>query len=294
MHVGVMALQTWAVESRTPGEAYRLSIELARAAEDLGFESVWAWDHVYAGDDPRTTAILEPFILLTSIAAATHRVRLGHMVLCAGFRNPALTAKMAGTLDVASGGRFELGIGAGWKESEWRAYGYGFPSAADRTAALGEQVEIMAGMLGAGVVTLDGRFEHAEDAVTVPKGVQEPRIPIVVGGNGRRTTRRVAACHADELNLVYVAPDKMPEELEVTRHVCAAVGRDPASLRISVYPWDAEVQQQGRARVELLEAYARLGITRLVANLDLQDGGLPALEALAVDCQATPLVTLAS
>jgi len=289
-----MALQTWrVVGGPAPRDAYRRSVELAVAAEALGFESVWAWDHVYAGDDPRAEAILEPFILLTSIAEATRRVRIGHMVLCAGFRNPALTAKMAATLDVASGGRFELGIGAGWKESEWRAYGYGFPSVADRTVALGEQVEVIAGMLHAESASFAGRFVQAEDAVTVPRGVQE-RIPILVGGNGRRTTRRIAARHADELNLVYVPLEKMDEELEITREACRVAGRDPASLRISVYPLEADIQAVGQSRIELLRAYGRLGVTRVVANLDLQDGGLAALEAFAADCRATPLVTLAN
>ena len=293
MDVGVMALQTWTFGGRSADAAYRESINLAIAAEDLGFESIWAWDHLYAGDDPRETAILEPFILLSSIAAATRRARLGHMVLCAGFRNAALTAKMAGTLDVASGGRFELGIGAGWKESEWRAYGYGFPSAADRTAALGEDVEIIRAMLGPASATLHGRFASAEDAVAVPRGLQDPRIPIVVGGNGRRVTRRIAVRHADELNLVYVTPEKMPEELDITRRICLELGRDPALLRISVYPLDADIQRRGRARVDLLEAYARLGVARLVANLDLQDGSLAALESLAADCRGAPSVTMA-
>jgi probable F420-dependent oxidoreductase len=292
MHVGVMALQTWSVGSRSPGEAYAKSLELAIAAERLGFESVWAWDHVLAGDDPRETAILEPFILLTSIAACTSRVRIGHMVLCAGFRNPALTAKMAATLDVASGGRLEVGIGAGWKESEWRSYGYGFPSVADRTAALGEQVEIIAGMLRDGSATFAGRFARADDAITVPKGIQAS-IPIVIGGNGRRTTRRIAARRADELNLVYVPLEKMEEELEITRETCRAAGRDPETLRVSIYPLEADIQVVGRPRVDLLEAYGRLGITRVVANLDLQDGGSEALQAFATDCLAAPSVTLA-
>lgn len=291
MDVGVMALQTWAVQSRPAEMAYAQSVDLAKSAEELGFESIWAWDHFYAGDDPRKTAILEPFILLTSIAAATHRVRLGHMVLCAGFRNPALTSKMASTLDVASGGRFELGIGAGWMESEWRAYGYGFPPVGDRTAALGEHVEIIRAMLGPESATVHGRFASAEDAVVVPRGIQQPRIPIIVGGNGKRVIRRIAASHADELNFVFVTPEKLIEELEITRQTCADVGRDPASLRISVYAIDADIQRPGQARVDLLEAYARLGVSRLVANLDLDQGGLPALEALAADCRAASLVT---
>jgi len=293
MDVGVMALQAWPTQGTSPAAEYQRSLELAQATEDLGFESIWAWDHVYAGDDPRAEAILEPFVLLTSIAAVTHRVRLGHMVMCAGFRNPALTAKMAATLDVASDGRFELGIGAGWKEPEWRAYGYGFPSAADRAAALGEQLEIITAMLDRGAATFHGRFVSAEDAVTVPRGIQRPRIPVIVGGNGRRVARRLAARFADELNIVHVAPDMMPEEIAITREACAAASRDPASLRLSVYPPEAEIQQRGPARTELLEAYARLGVVRLVADLGLQEGGLDALRWFAADCRATRHVTLA-
>lgn len=291
MDVGVVALMTWPVESRTSGDGYRQSIELAQAAEDLGFESVWAIDHVHHWDDPQTNDMLEPFILLTSIAAATRRVRIGTMVLCGGFRNPALTAKMAGQLDVASNGRFELGLGSGWMESEWRAYGYGFPSAADRIGALGEQVEIICGMLGNGPMTFHGRFESVDGALAVPRGVQEPRIPIIVGGNGRRVARRIAARFADELNFVFIPPEKVPEELEITRRACEDVGRDPDSLRISVYALDADMRKRGRERIELLEAYARLGITRFVGNLHLADGGLPDLESFAADCRATSAVT---
>jgi alkanesulfonate monooxygenase SsuD/methylene tetrahydromethanopterin reductase-like flavin-dependent oxidoreductase (luciferase family) len=294
MQVGVVALMTWPVQSRSPREGYCQSIELAQMAEQLGFESVWAIDHVHHWDDPQTNDMLEPFILLTSIAAATQRVRIGTMVLSGGFRNPALTAKMAGVLDVASNGRFELGIGSGWMESEWRAYGYGFPSASDRIGALGDQVEIICGMLGTGPTTFHGRFASVDGAVAVPRGLQEPRIPIVVGGNGRNVARRIAARYADELNLVFLAPEKIPEELEITRRVCEEVGRDPDSLRVSVYALDADMQRTGRERIEILEAYARLGITRFVGNLHLQNGGLADLESFAADCRATSSVTLAA
>lgn len=294
MDVGVVALMTWPVDSRPSRDGYCQSIELAQTAENLGFESVWAIDHVHHWDDPQTNDMLEPFILLTSIAAATRRVRIGSMVLSGGFRNPALTAKMAGVLDVASNGRFELGIGSGWMESEWLAYGYGFPSAADRIGALGDQVEIICGMLGTGSTTFRGRFASVDGAFAVPRGLQEPRIPIIVGGNGRRAARRIAVRFADELNFVFIPPEKMPEELEITRRMCEELGRDPDSLRISVYALDEDMRRSGRERIELLEAYARLGITRFVGNLHLQNGGLADLESFARDCGATSSVTLAA
>jgi len=235
---------------------------------------------------------MEPLILLTSIAAATRRVRIGTMVLCCGFRNPALIAKMAGMLDVASNGRFELGLGSGWMESEWRAYGYGFPSAADRIAALSDDVEIICGMLRNGPTTFRGRFSSVAGAVAMPRGMQEPAIPIIVGGNGRRVARRIAVRFADELNFVFIPPEKMPEELEITRRMCEEVGRDPDSLRISVYGLDADMRRHGRERIEIMEAYAHLGIKRFVGNLHLH--GLADLEAFAADCRATSAVTLAA
>jgi probable F420-dependent oxidoreductase len=294
VQVGVVALMTWPVASRTSQDGYRESIELAQAAEELGFESVWAIDHVIHWDDPFHNDMLEPLILLTSIAAATRRVRIGTMVLCGGFRNPALTAKMAGQIDVASNGRFELGLGSGWMESEWRAYGYGYPSASDRIAAMGEQVEVICGILRNGPTTFHGRFVNTDGAVAVPRGVQRPSIPIIVGGNGRRVARQIAARFADELNFVFIPPEKLPEELEITRRVCEEVGRDPDSLRISVYALDEDMRRHGRKRIELLDAYARLGVTRFVGNLHLADGGLADLESFAADCRASSSVTLAA
>ena len=119
---------------------------------------------------PTDEITFESFSVLAALAMATERVRLGHMVICAGFRNPALTAKMASTIDVISGGRFELGIGAGWKEEEWRAYGYGFPTIAERMAALGDNLEVIRAMLGPGRATYDGEYASVRGAINVPKG----------------------------------------------------------------------------------------------------------------------------
>ena len=129
MQVGLMAPQGWKGEydGWPPADAWARTVELARQAEELGFESLWVFDHFHTVPEPTDEITFESFSVLAALAMVTERVRLGHMVVCTGFRNPALTAKLSSTIDVISGGRFELGIGAGWKEDEWVAYGYGFP-----------------------------------------------------------------------------------------------------------------------------------------------------------------------
>ncbi len=129
MRMGVIAPQGWTGEfdGWEPQRAWTRTVEVSLQAERLGFESVWLFDHFHTVPRPTDEITFESFTALSALAALTERVRLGHIVICNGFRNPALTAKMASTLDAISGGRFELGIGAGWKRDEWLAYGYGFP-----------------------------------------------------------------------------------------------------------------------------------------------------------------------
>ena len=145
MQVGVLIPQGWKGEydGWDPAAAWARTLELARDAEALGFESEWVFDHFHTVPDPTDEITFESFTTLTAMAMVTDRVRLGHMVICNGFRNPALTAKLASTLDVVSGGRFELGIGGGWKEDEWLAYGYGFPPLGERLKALQDGLEII-------------------------------------------------------------------------------------------------------------------------------------------------------
>ena len=121
--------------------------------------------------------------MLAALAMATHRVRIGHMVVCTGFRNPGVTAKMSSTIDVISGGRFELGIGAGWKEDEWRAYGYGFPPIGERMATFGDHLEVITRMFAPGHATYEGRYAHVRDAINVPRDVPGP-LTLATGAKG--------------------------------------------------------------------------------------------------------------
>ena len=177
MQVGLMAPQGWKGEydGWQPADAWARTIELAKQAEELGFESLWVFDHFHTVPAADRGDHLRVVLGADRARDGDERVRLGHMVVCAGFRNPALTAKMSSTIDVISGGRFELGIGAGWKEEEWRAYGYGFPTLGERMDALGDHLEVIRAMFAPGRATFEGRYAHVRGAINVPKGLQEPR-----------------------------------------------------------------------------------------------------------------------
>jgi F420-dependent oxidoreductase-like protein len=288
MDVGVMIPQGWKYEYNgwDAATAWARSMELARNAEALGFESEWVFDHFHTTPDPMDEMTFESFTTLTAVAGITSRVRLGHMVICNGFRNPALVAKLAATLDVVSGGRFEVGIGAGWKQEEWLAYGYGFPPTADRLKSLRDSMEIITRMLAPGRATFEGNYAHVAGAINMPKGIQKPRPPIIVGGNGPDVTWRIAARFADELNLVFKSPEEVVADMPTIRARCEEIGRDPATLKVSVYASDEEMAKPGAARVDVIGRYVQAGISRLVAFPTRWDPTIEAQTLLAADCRA--------
>jgi F420-dependent oxidoreductase-like protein len=266
VQVGLLIPQGWKGEYAgwAPADAWRRTTELVRHAEELGFESAWVFDHFTTVPEPTDEITFESFTTLTAFAGLTSRVRLGHLVVCTGVRTPALTAKLASTIDVVSGGRFELGIGAGWKDDEWIAYGYGFPSTKERLARLRDDLEVITRMLGPGRATYAGEYARVEGAINEPKGIQE-HIPIIVGGNGPNVTMRLAARFADELNLVFRPLDEIPGLIATARQRCEEIGRDPATLRLSMYVADPEVRDAGAKRVDTIARLAEIGLDRLVA-----------------------------
>ena len=288
MKVGLMAPQGWKGEydGWDPAAAWARTLELTADAEAQGFESLWAFDHFHTVPEPTDEMTLESFSVLTALAMATRRVRLGHMVICTGFRNPALTAKMASTIDVISGGRFELGIGAGWKEDEWRAYGYGFPTIGERLAALRDHLEVIVRMLEPGRATYHGEYASVEGAINRPKGLQAPRIPIIVGGNGPNVTMRIAVRFADELNLVYVGPARVAELLALARQRCEEADRDPATLKVSLYTSDDHIRTPGQPTVDLLGALQELGLSRAICFPGRWSTEREAQARFAEDCLA--------
>jgi len=206
----------------------------ARAAAEtfdrLGFDSVWACDHLYGVPLPNLP-ILEAWSLLAAIGAVTERVGLGTLVTPPFFRNPAVLAQQIATIDHISGGRTIPGFGAGWFEPEFRGHGCDFPSLPERLAALEESLEIVKRMWTEEKVTFEGRHFSVHDVVCEPKPEQRP--PILVGGGGERVLMRIAARHADIWNNMAVFQAALPQKIEALKRRCDEVGRDFGEIAIS-------------------------------------------------------------
>jgi F420-dependent oxidoreductase-like protein len=290
MKIGAIVPQGWVGEydGWGPLDAWKRTTEVAQQADRLGFESIWLFDHFHTVPRPTDEITFESFTTLSALATLTRRVRLGHVVICTAFRNPALTAKMISTMDAISGGRMELGIGAGWKRDEWLAYGYGFPETRERLARLGDDLQVITAMLAGDKhqhATFEGRYNSVKNAINVPKPIQRPRVPLMVGGNGPNVTWRLAARFADELNLDGLLPDEVREAMPTIRARCEEIDRDPATLAISVHIWKDTASIAGQERVDLLAGYRETGVDRAM-GLDVGTADSDeALEALVEDAR---------
>ena len=195
--------------------------------------SIWVYDHLHTTPRPTEEATHEAWSLMAAFAGVTGRVRLGQMCTCMGYRNPAYLAKVAATVDVISEGRLEMGIGAGWYEHEWRAYGYGFPRAGERLAMLREGVDIMRQMWTTGYGTLDGEHYQVDRAMCFPQPLQGTTapgssrngIPMWIAGGGERKTLRIAAEYADYTNFSGM-PEEFSAKSEILAGHCRDIGRD--------------------------------------------------------------------
>ncbi len=206
---------------------------IAGEAERLGFESLWVSDHFFLTPESVETSCLECWSTLAALSRDTKRLRLGAMVASQSYRNPALAAKMAATVDNISGGRLNYGVGAGWKEAEYAAYDYPFPTPDTRIRQLNDSLEIAKRMWTEERATYEGRFYSIRDAVCAPKPVQKPHPPIWIGGTGSFTLK-IAARHADAVNFAWtIPPPRFKEKLDEFRGYCEARGRDYAGIRKS-------------------------------------------------------------
>jgi F420-dependent oxidoreductase-like protein len=201
--------------------------------ERLGYHSVWLDDHLMFGKRP----ILECWTTLAVLSSLTTRIRLGTMVLCSSFRNPALLAKMTATLDVISGGRLEFGIGAGVQKEEHIAYGIPFPEAKIRIEHMKEAVEIIKKMWTEEKISYEGKHYKINEAICEPKPVQKPHPPITIGGGGEKLTLKITAQYADRYDFGYLPSLELyKHKLEVLENYCRAVGRDPQEIEKSCWP----------------------------------------------------------
>lgn len=223
---------------------------IAQAAEQLGYHSLWLYDHLYHFPFPDNESILEPWTLMSVLAASTTSIRVGTLVLCNAYRPPALLAKMAATLDVLSRGRLELGYGAGWHQEEFAGYGYDFPPIAVRIREMEEGLTIIKRLWSEDRATWSGRSYRVQDAICAPKPVQVPHPPITIGGGGERLLLRAVARHADIWNYFPAPLPEYEHKVQVLEQHCRDIGRDPQTLQRSLLTptvtaeWEKEVRDQ--------------------------------------------------
>lgn len=249
--------------------SWEATARVARKAEAAGFDSLWVSDHFfldwgkYGGPDTPQGS-LECWTLMSALAAITERVRIGSLVMCNDFRNPALLAKMAATVDLLSDGRVDVGLGAGWYEAEYRAAGIPFDKASARIDRLGEAVEIVARLLEGETLTFTGDHYTIDGAICRPLGPRTPRPPVWIGGKGDRTLA-TAAGYADGWNFSWLGSfETYTERSRAADQACADVDRDPATLRRSVgaYLFVGRDQADIQRRLERLEERTPPGVLR--------------------------------
>ena len=241
------------------GASYATLRAVAAAAEDLGFDAFFRSDHyLKMGSVSGEPGPTDAWATLAALAVETSRIRLGTLVTSATFRYPGPLAVSVAQVDEMSGGRVELGLGAGWYEAEHQAYGLPFPGTRERFDRLEEQLAIITGLWetpDGEKFSYDGAFYHVSDSPALPKPVQRPRPPVIIGGHGPRRTPALAARYADEFNIAFSPASEVAEQFGRVRDACAAIGRDPSALGYSA----AQIVCCGKDDAELARRAAALG-----------------------------------
>ena len=232
LNYGVTLPQGWRMDLigiDDPVEAYETMTRAAQTADECGYASVWLVDHFHTTPSPLQEVTFECWTSTAALARDTKRVRIGQMVTGNSYRNPALQAKMASTLDVLSHGRFTFGIGAGWYEPDYRAYGYTYPDGPERLRQLQEAVQVILAMWKEEEATFEGTYYQIRGAINQPKGVQQPHIPMMIAGGGEQVTLKLVARYGDACN---VSGDlaTLAHKFGVLKQHCRTVGRDYESI----------------------------------------------------------------
>ncbi|NBU64958.1 MAG: LLM class F420-dependent oxidoreductase [Chloroflexia bacterium] len=225
---GLFVPQGWRmdlVEIRDPLAQYEAMTTVAREAEQAKFDSIWVYDHFHTVPTPEIETTFECWSITAGLSRDTKSIKIGQMVTCNGYRNPALLAKIASTIDVMSAGRLLCGLGAGWYEHEWRAYGYGFPDVPERMRAFREAVEIVVKMWTEEKPTYQGKFYTINEPINEPKGIQTPHIPLWLGGGGEKVTLKLVAKYAQACNVGGGDPALVSQKLAILKEHCETLGR---------------------------------------------------------------------
>ena len=245
---GVFVPQGWKMDLvgiEDPVEQYEAMTRAARAADEEGFDSIWVYDHFHTVPVPTEETTFEAWTSTAGLLRDTVGVRVGQMVTCNGYRNPALLAKMASTVDVMSHGRLICGLGAGWYEHEWRAYGYGFPDVPTRMGMFREACEIIYRMWTEDKPVFKGKYYTIDGPINVPQGARQPHPEFWIGGGGEKVTLKLVAKWADGCNIGGGDPDTIRHKVEVLRGHCETLGRDPGEIVVSTSLEDIHLLRPG-------------------------------------------------
>ena len=230
---GVFVPQGWRMDLldfSDPVEKYEAMTRVGQEAERLGFDSIWLYDHFHTVPEPTLETVFECWTSVAGLARDTKTIRIGQMVTCNSYRNPALLAKIASTVDVMSHGRLIVGLGSGWYEHEYRAYGYEYYDAPTRLKLLSEALQVIQAMWTQPEATFEGKYYQVRGAINEPKPVQKPHLPLWIGGGGEKVTLKLVAKYADGCNIGGWDPAVYRHKFEVVRAHCEAAGRDPATV----------------------------------------------------------------
>lgn len=290
MKIGLIVPQGWRMDLvgiSDPVEAYETMTRVAQEADRLNYHSIWLFDHFHTVPEPTQEVTFECWTSTAALARDTKNVRIGQMVTCNGYRNPALLAKIASTVDVLSHGRLDFGIGAGWYEHEYQAYGYEYPEAPERLRYLREAVQVILEMWTKDEAFFEGKYYQVRGAINQPKGVQKPHIPMWIGGSGEKVTLKLVAQYGDACNISNSDIPVVQHKLDVLKQHCETLGRNPNEIRktILINAYTGETEQEAIAKLSPANQ-ANLTETRkttLVGTPDQIRARLAEYEAAGID-----------
>ncbi|MGI8475231.1 MAG: LLM class F420-dependent oxidoreductase [Thermomicrobiales bacterium] len=287
---GVFVPQGWRmdlVEIEDAAAKYEAMTEAARVADRTAFDSIWVYDHFHTVPTPEMEATFECWTISATLARDTKRINIGQMVGCNGYRNPALYAKIASTVDVASNGRLYAGLGAGWYEEEWKAYGYPWWETKERMQHFREAVEIVHKMWTEDAPVYSGRHYSIDKPINEPKGVRKPHPPLWLGGGGEKVTLKLVAQYGDACN-VGGDMETIAHKLDVLKGHCEDVGRDPSTVinssTIAVHLIEAGADpEQATAKTRGPIPFAKYAEQNLIGTIDDVKKRVEALRGVGID-----------